>query len=84
MSLSANELKLNNEDFEKVLEGARTVARSGRPLTAGYGGMDIVDAAYAAAGVDSEFGSFDLSIEQCHEVQDVYLGIVRARQDFRP
>jgi hypothetical protein len=75
-SLSTGLSGLSAEEFESVLEGARTVAMSGRGLTAGYGGMDVVEAAYAAAGVDSEFGTLDLTIEQVREVQDVYHSIV--------
>ena len=64
MSTLSGEPGLTASEVERLLESAKAIAVEKIRLTAGYGGMDIVQAAYDHAGLDSEFGILDLTTEE--------------------
>ena len=69
---------LKNEEYEKVLEAARELAREKYRMTSGYGGMDVAQEAYDRSGVESEWGTNDMSVSQVHGVWDAFHGTERS------
>lgn len=66
--------ELDAETYEQLLAAASALRERRALLTAGYGGVDVVNAALEEAGL-SEISFLDMSVAQVHGICDAYHGI---------
>lgn len=65
-------MALASETYEQLLAAARTLGERRAPLTAGYGGVDVINATLSEAGLRDDVSWLDMSVAQVHDVWDAY------------
>lgn len=63
---------LDDATYQRLLNAARALRERHARLTAGYGGVDVVNAAILEAGLDGEVSFLDMSVAQVHGIWAAY------------
>lgn len=67
-------MTLDDATYQRLLDAARALHERHVRMTAGYGGVDVVNAAILEAGLGNEISFLDMSVAQVHGVWAAYHG----------